>query len=166
MIDQIALLEQERWNVNNAIGLIIDCGLSYRQVDRIRAALSLTYDADLDRFYHPIWLEMAGEYVRIPEPIPSRTSWSQALRELKGELKISLHDDGTVAALRLSQVVREMISDFKQHGMLQPGAGDSAGNPVQVVFMFDGFPVERISIEHFCMLINSLIQNDYSINTT
>ena len=88
LMDQIALLQQERWTIDNVIGLIIEGGFSYRQVDMIRAALSLDYDPVADRYFHPIWLQHVGEYIRVPEPVPSRALWAAALRVLKSELKI------------------------------------------------------------------------------
>ena len=159
--DQMAVLQRDRWNVDTTIGLVIECGFSYRQVDRVRAALSLDYDAEVDRYYHPVWINIRGESTRLPEPIPSRKVWTAALREMKGDLKISLNEDGTVAALRLSAVVEDMVLTQRQLKMLRPGAGDSPENPVEIVFMFDGFPVERISVEHFCVGTASL-RDDFS----
>ena len=106
-------------------------------------------------------MNIRGESTRLPEPIPSRKVWTAALREMKGDLKISLNEDGTVAALRLSAVVEDMVLTQRQLKMLRPGAGDSPENPVEIVFMFDGFPVERISVEHFCVGTASL-RDDFS----
>ena len=122
----------------------------------MRAAFSLNYDKIADRYFHPIWLQVAGEHIRLPEPVPSRELWATALRLLKSELKISLNEDGTFAALRLLHVVVDMLSTQRRLRMLADGAGDSAEHPAEVVFMFDGFPVERISIEHFCVATASL----------
>eukprot|EP00965_Chrysotila_dentata_P260313 6213859-Pleurochrysis_carterae.AAC.1 len=67
-----------------------------------------------------------------------------------------MNEDGSIATLRLHDVLVDLVTTHRQMGMMSDGAGSSATSPVELVVMFDGFPVERLSICHFCVANASL----------
>eukprot|EP00965_Chrysotila_dentata_P146257 4830023-Pleurochrysis_carterae.AAC.1 len=68
----MAKLGETVWTPENAVGIMIDGGLSFRQMDMLRNELLLTYHADCDRYCHPVFVQLGNHFVRRPEPIPPR----------------------------------------------------------------------------------------------
>eukprot|EP00965_Chrysotila_dentata_P036271 1207913-Pleurochrysis_carterae.AAC.1 len=58
--------------------------------------------------------------------------------------------------MRLRDVVKDMVQTHGEMLMTAEGAGTAEDKPIELVVMFDGFPVERISICHFCVSNASL----------
>eukprot|EP00965_Chrysotila_dentata_P001833 60636-Pleurochrysis_carterae.AAC.1 len=67
-----------------------------------------------------------------------------------------MNSDGTIASLRLRDVIADLIVSHRQHNLMLDDAGSTPDKPVELTIMFDGFPVERISICHFCVANASL----------
>eukprot|EP00965_Chrysotila_dentata_P035991 1197847-Pleurochrysis_carterae.AAC.2 len=89
----------------------------------MREVFSLRFDKSCDRFFHFIWLRCRSTSVRMLEPVPPRFLWATAFHELKSSLKIEMNEDGTVATLRLRDVMRDVVVFHRAHElMLLPGA--------------------------------------------
>ena len=149
----------QRWNDDMIIGLMLDGGFSHRQIEKMRQAFSLTFNADVDRYFHEIFLHLERAdrrlYVRTLEPVRARASWANKFRAVKGELKIEMNPDGTISSLRLIDVVPDMLQKHRALGMMDAEIGVTGGK-VKLVLMFDGFPVDDVSIVHFCVFNASL----------
>eukprot|EP00965_Chrysotila_dentata_P223461 6193584-Pleurochrysis_carterae.AAC.2 len=117
----------------------------------MREALSLKYDVEADRHFRFLPFTSSYAYVRMLEPVSPRTIWATASRDLHKSLKIDMNDDGTVDTLRLRDVLRDMFNIHRARGLMSDGTGESADKPMLLPVRFDGFPVEHISITHFCV---------------
>eukprot|EP00965_Chrysotila_dentata_P157007 5187185-Pleurochrysis_carterae.AAC.1 len=94
---------------------------------------------------------MGSSFMRMLEPIPSRNKWAALWMTVKGQLQISIDSEGKVASRRLNSVLLEMLHEHKSRSMMREGVGEAADQPIEIVFMFDAFPVEAISVSHFCI---------------
>ena len=149
-----------KWNAKNTIRLMIEGGFSFRQMDLMRRFLSLVFDADADRYFHPVMIQAEGggsrDFIRWLEPIAPRATWWPVFQAAKGELKIEMNADGSIASRDLLDVTVEMFEEHRAKGMLKPGAGESTATPADAVLMFDGFPCDALSICHTCVADASL----------
>eukprot|EP00965_Chrysotila_dentata_P066862 2213577-Pleurochrysis_carterae.AAC.1 len=138
---------------------------SFRQLEKIRQFLTLKYDSDCDRYLHPILFRFGSNFfMRTLKPIPARNKWFAMWKAVKKQLRIEVDSEGNVASRRLNKVLQEMINDHGSKGMTRSGAGDTADDPIEIVFMFDAFPVEMISVSHFCVGNASLRQEMSSMS--
>ena len=69
---------------------------------------------------------------------------------------MEMNGDGTISSLRLKDVAPDMIAKHRSLGMMSPDTGTPGHLPVQLVLMFDGFPVNDLSIVHYCIANASL----------
>ena len=81
----------------------------------------------------------------------------QRFKEIEEDLAIYVSEDGKVATFRLLDRLRELHDDHKSLGLVRPSCGSSKEEPHVVVFTFDGFPVEAVSVEHTAIFSASLI---------
>ena len=151
----------QRWNNDKLIGLMLDAGLSHRQIDKMRQAFSLTYETEADRYYHNVFLhlELADRrlYVRDLEPVPPRVNWATRFREVKKDLKIEMNPDGTISSLRLTDVVPEMLQQHRALEMMHLDVGVTNGK-AKVVMMFDGFPVDDMYFDCSFLCVQRLFE--------
>ena len=76
---QLTALYDGVWSPEKLVGVMIDNFMSFQDLRNLRQALSLKFEADMDRYMHPIWIvspfeclfERPRDIVRWPEPIPS-----------------------------------------------------------------------------------------------
>eukprot|EP00965_Chrysotila_dentata_P088696 2928582-Pleurochrysis_carterae.AAC.1 len=152
------------WTCENIIGLMIDGGFSHRQaavrnraqLELMRSTFSMKYDADADRYHHFVVVTLGKNIIRMLEPVPPKSRWAPVWLRVKQQLKIHVSDDGSVASRGFYTTLVEMIANHAQLGMTEACAGKAAATPLDVAFMFDGFPVERISVTHWCIGNSSL----------
>eukprot|EP00965_Chrysotila_dentata_P241094 6204087-Pleurochrysis_carterae.AAC.1 len=130
-------------------------------MDLLREQFTLSYNKQSDRYLHPVLHQLGNFFVRVPEPIPSRVRWSECFRKSKAELHIEMNTDGTIASRKLLNVVPEMIIAHRKHGMMLQEIGSEPSKPVELVIMFDGFPVKNICITHYCVA-NATLKPDLS----
>eukprot|EP00965_Chrysotila_dentata_P128873 4260999-Pleurochrysis_carterae.AAC.1 len=117
----------------------------------MREAFSLKYDVTADRHFHIVLLSSSYAYVHMLEPVPPRTIWATAFCELRKSLKINMNDDSTVATLRLRDVLRDLFTTHRAHGLMPVNTGESDRRPMLLPVMFEGFSVKHILITHFCV---------------
>ena len=89
------------------------------------------------------------------EPLPARSKWWAKFRQVKDQLRIEMNSDGSISSLRLKDVLPDMLRSHRQLGMMAPDVGLGTSK-AWVVLMFDGFPVDDISIVHYCIFNASL----------
>eukprot|EP00965_Chrysotila_dentata_P136608 4517701-Pleurochrysis_carterae.AAC.1 len=99
----------------------------------MRAAFSLTYDSDSDRYYHRIFLEFGkAGYFRMLEPVPPKSRWRLVWHDVKKQLHIGLNDDGSIASRRFLTTVQEMLAEHIEKGMVRSDAGSSSDKPIDL----------------------------------
>eukprot|EP00965_Chrysotila_dentata_P109012 3601304-Pleurochrysis_carterae.AAC.1 len=81
---------------------------------------------------------------------------------MRKSFKIDMNEDGTIATLRLRDVMRDLFITHRERGLMPAGIGDSAAKPILLPVMFDGFPVEHISITHLNCVANASLRAEIS----
>ena len=168
------------WSVESTIGLMIDAVLSYGDLQRLRQAFSLQYDAQHDRCMHRVWLsnpraappdedsdeddktvgrllrQSRHAFVRLPEPVPPIEKVRNRFKEIEGDLKIEVSSDGRIATHRFMYRLVDLHEEHKALGLIEPWVGGTADSPHVVTYCLDAFPVEAVSVEHTGIFSSSL----------
>ena len=178
--NEMKILSEEQWSVDNTIGLMIDAVLSFGDLQRLRMAFSLAYSADHDRAMHKVWVTCpkAAEpddaspstdaadsrlrksrfpFVRLPEPIAPVEKVRKRFKELEADLKIEISDDGRIATHRFMDRLLALHEEHKALGLIHPACGTTPELAHNVTYALDAFPVEAISVEHSGIFSSSLV---------
>lgn len=135
-------LRDGAWSVDATIGLMIDNVMSFGDLHALRQALSLEYIGSHDRCMHRMWIvnpyDLKDEaepvdrtstgrlqlrydsYVRFPEPIPAVDKVRLRFKEIEGDLKIEVSDDGKIATHRFKEVLVSLHEESKALGLINP----------------------------------------------
>lgn len=160
---QLTELYETVWSPKKMVGVMIDNFMSYQDLRNLRQALSLKFEADLDRFMHPMWLvspfeklfERPRDMIRWPEPIPPIERIRRYYKTYEEGLKIHVSEDGKVACHRFTDKVVELHEQSVRRGLIASDVGTEA-NPHRINYSFDAFPVDGLSIEHAAISSASL----------
>ena len=157
-------LHEGCWSPKKLVGTMIDNFMSYTDLRNLRQALSLKYDPDMDRFMHPIWMMSPFDellqrpaLLRWPEPIPAIEQIRSVYKEYEGSLKIAVSEDGKVACHRFSTKALELHQQHHSRGLVAIDTGTEKTKAHRIVYAFDAFPVDGLSIEHGCLSSASLL---------
>ena len=97
--------------------------------------------------------------VMMPEPVCAQPRWKNLFKAVEGRLMIKSDETGSIASLGFLSVLVEMVTRQRDVGMLRPHAGEIGYEPIDVTMMFDGFPVDEISMTHWCLANCSLAEH-------
>ena len=178
--DEMKMLTEKQWSVDNTIGLMIDAVLSFGDLHRLRMAFSLCYSPENDRAMHKVWIacrharteddeeppstfatsrlrKSRHPHVRLPEPIPPVEKVRLRFKEIEKDLKIEVSADGKVATHRFMDRLVEMHEEHRSLGLIHPACGTTSTRPHNVTYSLDAFPVEAVSVEHSGIFSSSLV---------
>lgn len=87
----------------------------------------------------------------VPRPFACRYLWAPMFQAAKHALNVQTDESGTVAVRPFLTLACDMYRDDHASGSIAPEVGRSADNPLILTLMFDGFPLEKQSLEHMCL---------------
>ena len=154
MQETMKTLHDGKWSPEKLVGVMIDNFMSYNDLKNLRQAFSLKYDPDMDRFMHPVWLVSPFEalfkrpkILRWPEPIPPIEKIREIYKKYEADLKMAVSDDGKIACHRFLDKAIELHNQHQKKGLVTTDVGTEQRRH-RLVYSFDAFPVDGLSIEH------------------
>ena len=132
---------------------------SETQLDLIHHHLSDDYHPDIDRHKRANLLHNPfdeRDIVKVPRHIACRWRWTALFQAAKRALNAETDETGTIAVKPFLKLACDIFRDDSSSGSIAARVGRSAEHPIVYTLMLDGFPLDKQSVEHFCLANSSL----------
>jgi hypothetical protein len=161
-------LETEgKWGPDLVVKLRVAGPFSERQIETLHHETGGTYRPDIDRNKRtPLIVNPHNnaDIVMVPRPFACRYLWAPMFQAAKRALNVETDESGTVAVRPFLTLACDMHRDDHASGSIAPEVGGSADNPLILTLMFDGFPLEKQSLEHMC-LSNASVRDGIALHS-
>ena len=153
-------LETEgKWSPANTVLVKVAGPFSEGQLELLHHHLGSVYHPDIDRHKRADLLANPfdeTDIVKVPRAIACRWRWVALFQAAKRALNVETDESGTVAVRSFRTLAIDIFQTDSASGSITSRIGQSAQHPLCLTLMLDGFPLDKQSIEHFCLANSSL----------